>query len=130
MESNERKPGITGITQILVNIHDVKRAVAFYRDVLDLRFLFEIPNGAFFDCGGVRLFLSLPDKPELDHLASIIYYTVADIHAMYELLQSRGVQFEDKPHIVAQLDNTDLWLAAFRDVDNNLLALMSQVPRA
>jgi methylmalonyl-CoA/ethylmalonyl-CoA epimerase len=123
------QPGITGITQILVNVHDVKRAIAFYRDVLGLRFLFEIPNGAFFDCGGVRLFLGLPDKPEFDHPASIIYYTVADIHATYEQFVARGVRFADKPHIVAQMGKDDLWLAAFHDADDNLLALMSQVPR-
>jgi len=120
---------INGIAQIAVNVHDVKRAIEFYRDKLGLRFLFEIQNAAFFDCGGIRVMLSLPEKPEFDRPASLIYYNVADIHAMYELLLSRGVRFGDKPHIVAQLDNADLWLVAFRDADDNLLALMSQVPR-
>ncbi len=129
MTSPNQTSIITGIAQIAVNVHDVKRAIEFYRDTLGLRFLFEIQNAAFFDCGGIRLMLGLPEKPEFDHPASIIYYNVADIHAMYELLLSRGVRFEDKPHIVARLGEADLWLAAFRDVDNNLLALMSQVPR-
>jgi DNA-binding transcriptional MerR regulator/catechol 2,3-dioxygenase-like lactoylglutathione lyase family enzyme len=120
---------LTGIAQIAINVHDVKRAIEFYRDTLGMRFLFEIQNAAFFDCGGIRLMLGLPEKPEFDHPASIIYYNVADIHAMYELLLSRGVRFENKPHIVAQLGNADLWLAAFRDINNNLLALMSQTPR-
>ena len=64
--------GLTQIGQIGVNVHDVKRAVGFYRDTLGMRLLFEIPNAAFFDCGGVCLMLSLPEQPEFDRSASII----------------------------------------------------------
>jgi len=74
--------------------------------------------------------LSLPDKPEFDHPSSIIYYRVPDIQHACQVLESRGVNFEEKPVLVARLQDHDLWMAAFRDVDNNLLALMSEVPRA
>jgi len=41
---------------------DMDASVAFYRDVLGLRFLFEAPPQlAFFDCGGVRLMLAVPE---------------------------------------------------------------------
>ncbi len=43
------------IGQISVIVKDVDRAVAFYREVLGMRFLFQFPGMAFFDCGGVRL---------------------------------------------------------------------------
>ncbi len=118
------------IGQILVPVHDVKRAIAFYRDTLGMKFLFEIPNAAFFDCGGVRLMLGVPEKPEFDHPASIIYYKVGDIQATYELLSSRQIQFEGKPHLVAHMDSYDLWMAFFRDPDSNFLAMMSEVPHA
>jgi methylmalonyl-CoA/ethylmalonyl-CoA epimerase len=121
------KPGISQIGQIAINVHDVERAVAFYRDTLGLKYLFEIPDAAFFECGGVRLMLSRPEKPEFDHPASIIYYKVADIQAAYELLSSLGVHFEDKPHLVARMADHDLWMAFFRDPDDNLLAMMSEV---
>jgi methylmalonyl-CoA/ethylmalonyl-CoA epimerase len=56
--------GLSRITQIAVVVHDLPRAVAFYRDVLGMRLLFEAPpNLAFFDCAGVRLMLSLPERP-------------------------------------------------------------------
>jgi hypothetical protein len=56
------------IGQASINVHDVDRAVAFYRDTLGLRFLFQAgPKMAFFDCGGVRLMLAVPEKPEFDH---------------------------------------------------------------
>jgi catechol 2,3-dioxygenase-like lactoylglutathione lyase family enzyme len=122
--------GLSGIGQIAVNVHDVNKATAFYRDTLGMKFLFDAGDMAFFDCGGVRLMLSLPEKPEFDHPSSIIYYRVPDIQQSYEILSSRGVRFEEKPILVARLPDHDLWLASFRDVDNNLLALMSEVPRA
>src|SRR5688500_19117320 len=65
------------IGQIAINVHDLERAVAFYRDALGLRFLFQPgPAMAFFDCGGVRLYLGKPERPEDDHLASVLYFKV------------------------------------------------------
>ena len=55
--------GITGVGQVAINVRDVQRAVEFYRDVLGLRLLFQIPNSAFFDCGGLRLMLGTAEKP-------------------------------------------------------------------
>jgi len=121
---------LSGIGQIAVNVHNVERAIAFYRDKLGMKFLFEAGHMAFFDCGGVRLMLSLPDKPEFDHPSSIIYYRVSDIQHACDVLESRGVRFEEKAILVARLQDHDLWMASFRDVDDNLLALMSEVPRA
>ena len=121
--------GLAQIGQISVPVHDVKRATAFYRDTLGMKFLFEAPNLAFFDCGGVRLMLSLPEKPEFDHPSSIIYYRVDDIHEAFDALAARGVRFEGEPHLVARLPDHDLWMAFFRDVDDNVLALMSEVRR-
>jgi len=119
------------IGQASVNVHDLEKAVAFYRDTLGMRFLFQAgPKMAFFDCGGVRLMLSLPEKPEFDHPGSIFYFKVADIQAVAETLQSRGVAFDTPPHRIAQMPDHDLWMAFFRDSEKNLLALMSEVPRA
>ena len=122
--------GLTQIGQIAINVHDVKKATAFYRDTLGMKFLFEAPNLAFFDCGGVRLMLGVPEKPEFDHPGSIIYYRVEDIQAAYDVLASRGVHFEGKAHLVARLPDHELWMAFLRDIDNNLLALMSELRRA
>jgi methylmalonyl-CoA/ethylmalonyl-CoA epimerase len=118
------------IGQIAINVQDVERATAFYRDVLGMRFLFSAPPGlAFFDCGGVRLMLSKADKPEFDHPASILYYTVADITAAHQTLTGRGVVFVGPPHIVHKAADYDLWMADFRDSEGNLLVLMSEARR-
>lgn len=127
---NTPTAGLSQIGQIFVNAHDLDRAIGFYRDTLGMKFLFQAPPAmAFFDCNGIRLMLGVPDRPELVHPASIIYYKVADIEATYESLNSRGVEFVIKPHLVARLPDYDLWLADFRDSEGNLLALMSEVPR-
>jgi methylmalonyl-CoA/ethylmalonyl-CoA epimerase len=118
------------IGQASINVHDIEKAVAFYRDALGLQFLFQAgPKMAFFDCGGVRLMLAVPEKPEFDHPGSIFYFKVADIHTVAQTLESRGVQFDGPPHLIAAMPDHDLWMAFFRDVDGNLQALMSEVPR-
>jgi methylmalonyl-CoA/ethylmalonyl-CoA epimerase len=120
--------GLAAIGQIAVNAHDINRAIDFYRDKLGMKFLFTAPPGlAFFDCDGIRLMLSLPAKPEFDHPSSIIYFNVEDIQLAYETLAERGVEFEEKPAFVANMGTYDLWLTAFRDSEDNLLAMMSNV---
>ncbi len=116
------------IGQISIAVHDLGRAVAFYRDTLKMTFLFEAPPGlAFFDCGGVRLMLTLPDSSGSDHHSSNIYYTVEDIQAAAKTLLNRGVTFERDPELVARLADREIWMAFFRDPDHNLLALMSEI---
>jgi predicted enzyme related to lactoylglutathione lyase len=120
--------GITRLGQIQVRAHDVERAAAFYENVLGLKLLFKAPPGlAFFDCGGVRLMLDRPEKPEFDHASSILYFAVPDIQAAYGKMKESGVRFEDEPHMIARMPDHDLWMTFFRDSEENLLALMSEV---
>lgn len=121
--------GLDRIGQIAVTVRDLPRAKAFYRDTLGMRFLFEFPGLAFFDCGGIRLIMSVPESAEFDHPASVLYYSVADISAAHATLVARGVTFERDPHIVAKLPDRDVWMAFFRDSEKNLLGLMNEVRR-
>jgi methylmalonyl-CoA/ethylmalonyl-CoA epimerase len=119
--------GIMRLGQIAINAHDVERAAAFYQDVLGLKLLFKAPPGlAFFDCGGVRLMLARPEKPEHDHPSSILYFAVPDIQAAYVRMRENGARFEDEPHLIAKMPDHDLWMTFFRDSENNLLGLMSE----
>ena len=121
---------LSRIGQIAVNVHDVERATAFYRDVLALPHLFRAGQLSFFTCGAVRLMLSPPEKPQFDHPASILYFHVGDIHSAFERLKSAGVKFEDEPHLIARMPSHELWMSHFHDTEGNLLALMSEVPTA
>jgi len=122
--------GISRVGQIAINAHDVERAATFYQDVLGLKLLFKAgPGLAFFDCGGVRLMLTLPEKPEFDHPGSILYFAVPDIQAAHATMKEKGVHFEDEPHLIAKMPDHDLWMVFFRDSEGNLMGLMSEVRR-
>ncbi len=119
--------GLSQIGQIAINVHDTGRAVAFYRDQLGMKFLFAAGQLAFFDAGGIRLMLTPPEKPEFDHPGSILYFKVPDIKLAHTTLSQRGVKFEDAPHMIARMPDHELWMTFFRDSENNLLGLMSEV---
>ena len=119
---------IEGIGQLAISVKDVDRAAAFYEQVLGLRLLFRFPGMAFFDCGGVRLYLSRPEKPEFAG-TSIVYYRVRDIQAAAEALTSRGVVFLQPPHVVHRDERHELWIGFFQDSEDNHVAVMSEVPR-
>ncbi len=119
---------LSQIGQISIIVHDLDRAVAFYRDALGMKLLFQVPpKMAFFDCGGVRLYLALPEEPEFDHPGSILYYKVDDIQAAWATLRDRGAELLREPHFLAKMPDHDLWMAFFKDPEGNTLALMSEV---
>ena len=140
---------LNSIGQIAIGVSDIDRATAFYRDTLGMRFLFSAPPSmSFFDCGGVRLMLAVPeggpDEPESDDVAdlaasddhprriahgSAIYFTVPDVRQATETLRSRGVRFVGEPHVIHRTDTYDLWMSFFTDPDGNTLALMAEVPK-
>ena len=85
--------GLARIGQINVVVHDLARATAFYRDALGMKFSFEAPRMAFFDCDGIRLLLALPEGEGTDHLSSVLYFEVDDINAATAELKNRSVTF-------------------------------------
>ena len=120
------KGPISAIGQIAVTVKQLDRAVAFYRDVLGLPFLFEASKMAFFDCDGVRLMLGPAEDPD-SNWNSIIYYKTDNIQGSTELLTVRGVKFEARPRMIAKMPDHELWMAFFRDSEGNLAALLSEV---
>lgn len=129
VDQNDATFGLSQIGQIAVNAKNLDRALAFYRDTLGMRFLFRVPQMAFFDCAGVRLMLGVAEQPEFDRPASVIYYKVDDLAHAYDTLRGRGVAFRDAPHLIAKLADHDLWMAFFDDTEGNMVGLMSEVRR-
>ncbi len=118
------------VAQILIPVSDLEKAVPYYRDTLGIPFLFTAPpQMSFFQCGNVRLLVGVHTEGEVAQRGSAIYFKVADIHAVHAQLAERGVQFAAEPHVVHQAATYDLWLAEFKDLDRNSLALMSEVPK-
>lgn len=119
---------VRGISQVAVPVRDVPAAVRFYRGALGLPLLFEQANMALLDAGGIRLLLSIPEKPEYDHPGSTLYFKVDAIEDAYRALVAAGTECVGKPHVVAEFGGFAVWMAFFYDPDRNLHALTSEVP--
>ncbi len=118
---------IKNVGQIGIPVKDLSKAIHFYKEVLDLTPLFNTDSMAFFECNGLRLLLSLPEKEEFAHSSSVIYFQVENINEVYENLLSKEVDFTGKPHIVAKIGQTETWMVFFKDTEGNTHALMSEV---
>ena len=116
---------LNSIGQIAILVKDVARATDFYRDRLGMKHLFSAGNLAFFDCGGIRLMLDKPEKPDMG--TSIIYFKVPEINQAHQQMKARGVEFLDSPHLIARLVDHELWMTFFRDSEGNTLGIMSEV---
>jgi methylmalonyl-CoA/ethylmalonyl-CoA epimerase len=112
------------VEQLLIPVTDLESAIPWYRDVLGLQFLFSAPpQMSFFQCGTTRLLVGVPESPDIKRCGAI-YFGVDDIHAVHETLSSRGVAFDQKPHVIHRTPQMEIWLAEFHDPDGNPLALM------
>jgi methylmalonyl-CoA/ethylmalonyl-CoA epimerase len=117
------------IGQIALAVSDVDRAEAFYRDTLGLRHLYRFGDLTFFDCAGIRLLLEKAHDPANLNHGSPIYFACADISLTARELTGRGAAFNGPPHLIARMDDHDLWMAFFTDPDGHTLALMQEAPK-
>lgn len=117
------------IGQIRINVTDLARAVAFYRDVLGMQPLFELPEQglAFFDCDGVRLYMDAAEQASGGSTPGI-YYRVSGLDGAYERLLKHGVEFVQTPYAVYTTGGVEGRMAFFHDSEGNLVALMEETP--
>jgi len=118
---------VSKVGQIAITVSDVQKALAFYRDVLGLGFLFS-PNDtmAFLSAGGTRLMLSTPQGAGTPGANSILYFAVSEIEKAHASFVSRGAASERPPQLAAKMPDHDLWLGFLRDPDGNLVGLMEE----
>jgi catechol 2,3-dioxygenase-like lactoylglutathione lyase family enzyme len=119
---------IKGIGQVSIRVRDMDVATQFYQETLGLNLLFQIPNMTFFECNGIQIMLSIPEEPKYDHPSSVFYFRVDNISSAYETLVNRNVHFLGKPHKVYEMGQTETWMVFFHDPDQNVHALLSEVP--
>ncbi len=124
MTTHELRLGPIG--QISRTVRDIDESCAWYGQVLGVKHLYTFGKLAFFDLGGIRLYLSAEsDTPGPE---STLYLRVDDIAATYAELVARGVEFKGAPHLIHRhADGTEEWMAFFKDPEGRFLALMSQV---
>lgn len=117
------------IGQIAIDVRDVDLAETFYKSTLGLRHLYRFGDLTFFDCCGVRLMIEKAKKPDQARFGSPIYFACADIAIAVRDLEQRGVKFIHRPHLIAAMEDHDLWMAFFEDLDGHTLALMQEAPK-
>lgn len=127
------EPSLGPIAQIHVSVSDLDRSIVFYRDVLGLQHLFTVPNQpmAFFDAGGVRLYLGVPEAAAF-HSRPLLYYRVADVEATFEEVTGRGAAPLSPPHLVHREVHDgqvlELWMAFVADPDGIPVGFMTERP--
>ena len=115
------------IGQVAITVSDVEMAVAYYRDVLGLSFLFGAgPNLAFLSDGSIRIMLSTPQGSGTVGANSVLYFKVSDIEATHTAMVERGSASERPPQLAAKMPDHDLWIGFLRDPDGNLVGLMEE----
>ncbi|WP_100657443.1 VOC family protein [Alteromonas flava] len=125
--SDNNISSIEAVGQIAITVSDVQNALAFYRDILGLTFLFApTENLAFLQSGDVRIMLSTPQGAGEIGKNSIVYFKLANIEAFYQHALDNGAQQERSPALAAQMPDHELWTAFVRDPDNNLVGLMEE----
>ncbi len=118
---------ILKIGQIAITVSNVENALQFYRDILDLEFLFApSENLAFLRCGETRIMLSTPQGAGEIGKNSIIYFTVSNIERFYEKVVNSGAAIEREPQLAAQMPDHELWIGFLRDFDGNLIGLLEE----
>ena len=115
------------IGQIALSVTAMDRSVAFWRDTVGLRFLFQAPNVAFFDVAGVRLMLGAAES-DAKAAGTTLYFETTDLDATFAAIRDRGAKVakNGEPHFIARLGAKDLWMGFFEDPDGHLFALMEE----
>ena len=112
------------IGQVSRTVKSIAAARDWYANVVGLTHLYSFGDLAFFDCGGLRLYLSEGDAGAAE---SVLYFRVDDVHAAHRRLTDRGAEFINAPHMIHRhADGTEEWMAFFNDPDGRPLAIMSR----
>lgn len=118
---------LSKIGQIAITVSDVSKVTAFYRDVLQLKFLFSAgPNLAFFEADSVRLMLTTPQGAGEVGKNSILYFKTNDVVRLHADLLTRGATNERAPQLVVKMPDHELWMGFIRDPDGNIIGLMEE----
>lgn len=118
---------IEKIGQIAITVSDIEAALRFYRDILDLKFLFSpSDNLAFLQCGATRIMFSTPQGEGEVGKNSILYLSVPDLEQFFEQVVTLGASAERSPQLVARLPDHELWMAFLKDPDGNIVGLMEE----
>jgi catechol 2,3-dioxygenase-like lactoylglutathione lyase family enzyme len=117
------------LTQVALAVKSMDNARSFYRDVLGLPMLFEVPGMMFFQLQGLRLMVGQAQSAEQPIGGSVLYFDTPEFEDMSLELERKGVTFRGPAQTVQRTETQDLKLREFLDPDGNALAIMGLVSR-
>ncbi len=117
---------IDKIGQIAITVSNIEKSMLFYRDTIGLKYLFHDNNVALFDLNGIRLMLGKNESDQKKPFGMIIYFMVNEINSEFEKIKNKGVKTIREPHFTAKYNDKEIWLAFFKDMDENIFALMEE----
>src|SRR5262249_1767409 len=71
--SESKDFALTKVAQIAIRVKDINRAATFYGEKLGMKLLLKQSNLAVLDCGGLTIFLTLPENEAEGVHNSVIY---------------------------------------------------------
>ena len=96
--ASEEGPMLGPIGQVSRTVADLGRAKEFYGDVLGLPHLYTFGDLAFFDCDGVRLFLTA-GEPKGSGVGALLHASRTSTPRTTRCA-ARGVEFLGAPHLI------------------------------
>ena len=105
------------IAQIALSTRDLAGAVAFYRDVLGLKLMFEVSGMAFFDAGGTRLMIGQAHHDGPLQNNTYLYFDAGDWYTTEAALIERGLKFDRDAEVVQRAEGKEHTLRFFKDPD-------------
>jgi catechol 2,3-dioxygenase-like lactoylglutathione lyase family enzyme len=125
-EPEEAQQGLGEVHNVGVTVivSDLRRSLAFYRDLLGLT---EIDGGrgsAILVSGDARILLrQVADTRPIDRRVVHLNLEVDDVHEAYQRLRRQGLDFMHAPRVVDQGEELEQWAATLRDPDGHAVAL-------
>jgi catechol 2,3-dioxygenase-like lactoylglutathione lyase family enzyme len=126
--SRAKPLGLGPIQQVGMHVADLDLAKQFYGEILGLNLVFEVPGMAFFQCGNLRLMLSLTQQDQPECRASILYFQTDSIDQACKALKDDFVPIVSEPHCVHRDEQHEVWMCFFHDPFENILALTEERP--
>lgn len=116
--------GLEKIAQIALTTQNLAKAVAFYRDTLGLKLMFEVSGMAFFDIGGTRLMIGEANLDGALQNNTYIYFDAGEWQQTEAALIERGLKFDRPAEVVQRAEGKEHAIRFFKDPDGNALAIM------
>ena len=132
---SEDKTMFQHVHYLMVNVADMSRSVAFYRDTLGLRLKFESPEWTEFATGTTTVALHRSPPPQGKPAAFMgptagscsFGFSVEDLDATWKELQTKQVRFVMPPTL---REEEGIRLAVFLDPDGLAISLAEPVAKA